>query len=202
MGTKFELIGNAVAHDKSLRESALFEKQELECIRKNLTVIAEEADRTVDVVTESITHVLANLAVTADQGKPIELLHLNSVAALLAGVEALATALPQIPDSARKQNTIRALANAKIEADGHISDHVFPVVELGSRKEDLQRKYAGILQAYSRDQIEGKPDSSQLVRIIRQLQQKIDAAMRTTLQKPKPKQQPLPASAFNGRSFR
>lgn len=172
MDTKFNLL-------KAANAQLMEQRNEIIAINTNLATLAESADVTVEVMVESVTHILANIAQTAAAGKPIKLMHLNSVAAFMAGVAAIAQGLPDSKDQVKKSNTIRMLAHASIAADGQINDATFPIIDLGARKEDLKAKYAQMLQAYMANLGRSKGEGQELSGEARRLQMSIDRAMRT-----------------------
>jgi hypothetical protein len=147
-------------------------------IAKQFTIIAESINQSPNLVFENVTHLLANIANTVLNGKPIKLLHLNSVAAFLAGVEAIAKALPVTSDEMKKQNTLRVLATAGLDDSGQINDSTFPIVNIGAKKQDLQSKYADMIKKYASSLTLGQPDGQQLGQAVKQLQFFIDKAMR------------------------
>lgn len=127
---------------------------------------------------ETVTSLLANIATKAENGQPIDLMHINSVAAFLAGVEAMADALPSATDETKRTNTLRVLATAGLEG-GQVNDATFPIVSLGARKEAQHKMYSQMLQAYTSSQTMGKPNGFPVVRAVRELQMKVDRAMRS-----------------------
>lgn len=168
MATTFNLIKTANTQLVELRN-------EVASICEAFSAIAKERNVSVQHLAESVTHILANIAQTAQAGKPIRLMHLNSVAAFMAGVDAIAQGLPNAKDQDKKRNTIRALAVAAIGPDGEINDATFPIIDLGARKEDLKTKYAALLQNYVRNPKNGQ----ELSLAARQLQLAVDRAMRS-----------------------
>lgn len=175
MATKFDMIKAA----DTIRAQMIEESTN---IVAHLAAIAQVKGKTLDFVAESAMSLLANIAVTADSGKPIKLMHTNSVAAFLAGVETIAQALPKTDDEIKKQNTLRALAVSGIGDDGSVNDATFPIVNLGARKEAVHQKWAQMVGDYVKTQASGQPQGEALSRAVRQLQQKVDMAMRTSAQ--------------------
>jgi hypothetical protein len=145
-------------------------------IEANIAYVAEQTKLNVKIVTESVLSLLANVAVKAEQGQPIDLMHQNSVAAFLAGVEAIARALPGADDEQKKQNTLRALAVAGLGEDGQINDATFPIINLGARKADLHQQWAQKLKQYV-----ATGEGAQLAQTVRQLQMNVDRAMRSSM---------------------
>jgi hypothetical protein len=171
MATKFNMIQQATKlHKTNLQES--------QAIVAYMAVVAEQQQITTEVLAESVTSLLANIAVTVQEGKPIKLMHLNSVAAFMAGVDAMADALPNSQDEEKKQNTLRVLAVAGLGADGFVNMATMPIVNLGARKEDLKAKYMTLIQDYMASQQSGKPNGTALMAATRQLQFAVDRAMR------------------------
>lgn len=155
------------------------EMMENQAIVAKLTTIAESTETEVEVLSEAVTSLLANIATKAEQGKPIDLMHINSVAAFLAGVEAIADALPSSTDEQKKQNTIRVLTTAALE-DGTPNSATYPIINLGARKAERHKSYLAALQHYATGQTKGDPQGEMLARLIRMLQMKIDRAMRSS----------------------
>lgn len=167
MGTNLKLIQHA--------QRLLTEQQnQTVAIRANLMQIAEDKKIELKVVSESVLSLLANIAVKAEQQQPIDLMHQNSVAAFLAGVETIARALPSATDQQKKQNTLRALAVAGLGEDGTVNDATFPIVNLGARKADLHKSWAEKLKSYA-----ATGEGAQLAQAVRQLQMSVDRAMRS-----------------------
>ena len=169
MATQFNLIRTA----QKLTEQASSQDA---MIKAHLVQIAESKKLDLTTVTESVMSLLANIAVKAEQQQPIELMHQNSVAAFLAGVETIARALPTATDEEKKQNTLRALAVAGLGADGTINDATFPIINLGARKADLHKSWAEKLKQYV-----ATGDGTQLAQSVRQLQMSVDRAMRSRM---------------------
>lgn len=173
MSVKFNMI----------KKAHVYNKQQLQinkAIHKNLTMIAEQYSTNVTTLTESVTNVLANLATTTSAGEPFKVMHLDSIASFLAGVEAIANALPSSQDEIKKQNTLRALAASAIGPDGHVTYAVTPIAQLGARNQELRNKYVKLVQDYTIGAERGQADGRALTMAIRQLQINIDQAMRQT----------------------
>lgn len=143
--------------------------------RKHNALVVEGIQKS-GVLVENITSVLANIAMSAEEGKPIDLMNQNSIPSFLAGVDTIANALPHSQEQDKKENTIRVLAAASIGRDGMVTYAVTPIAQLGARKSELRLKYSKLVQAYAQsgDQQDGKI----LAQAVRQLQMKIDQAMR------------------------
>ena len=169
--TRLDLIKNA----NSKRSERLLQDS---TIRSTLRVIAEEQDSTAQQLSESVTHILANIAQTTTDGAPIKLMHLNSVAAFMAGVEAIAKALPNAQDPGKVQNTLRYLQAAKVGADGFVTTAVAPIAQLGARKQELMAKYDKMVKDYALSVSRGQANGQELAAAAKQLQQSIDQAMR------------------------
>lgn len=157
MDTKFDMVKTAHA------------------ARKHNKLVVEGLQK-VGVLAENVTSVLANIAVAAEEGKPIDLMNQNSIPSFLAGVEAIANALPHSQEQDKKENTIRVLAAASIGRDGMVTYAVTPIAQLGARKDTLRAKYAQMVNAYAHTGDER--DGAILAQAVRQLQMKIDQAMR------------------------
>jgi hypothetical protein len=178
MEPKFNLIKSASTADKA-------SKSQVDAIITNLSTIAEHKNTTMQQLGENVTHLLANIASKADAGEPIKLMHINSVGAFLAGVEAIAQALPSSPDPVKRENSLRILATAGIGAGGKINDETFPIVNLGARKEERHKQMTKIVSDYMDSQVRGEPNGRELAQIARKLQMDVDRAMRSAA-KPRP----------------
>lgn len=148
-------------------------------IHFNLTNLAEQQDMQVGELAESVTHILANIASTASDGAPIKLMHLKSVAAFMAGVEAIATALPKIKDQQKTQNIIQHLQAAKVGPDGFVTTATAPIAQIGANRPELLAKYDQLVKDYALSTSRGQTDGQQLAQASRQLQVAIDQAMRS-----------------------
>lgn len=148
-------------------------------IVRNLHTIAESNETTAPVLAENVTHILANIASTAQEGAPLKLMHINSIAAFMAGVESLAKALPTSQDQTKVQNAIRYLQAAKVGPDGFVTTAVAPIAQMGARKSGLMSKYDQLVKDYVVSQSRGQPNGGQLAQAAKQLQTQIDQAMRT-----------------------
>jgi hypothetical protein len=190
MDTKFNLL-------KTANDRIIIERYEDAAIVANITAIAESTGATVDFLHESVTHLLANIATAAHDGKPIRLMHLNSIAAFMAGVDAITQALPNSQDPTKKQNTIRALSVAGIASDGMINDATFPIIEVGARREDLKSKYVQMLKDYVLSREKGNPQGTIVASAARKLQMAVDRAMRS-IAKPRSFANAGPGAATGG----
>lgn len=162
-------------------------------IRSSMRVIAEQADMTSQQLTEAVTHILANIAQTSASGAPIKLMHLNSVAAFMAGVEAIAKALPNAQDQGKIQNTLRYLQAAKVGSDGFVTTATAPIAQFGARKQDLMAKYDKMVKDYALSVSRGQANGQELSSAAKQLQQSIDQAMRVATSTVAPQQSPAAA---------
>jgi hypothetical protein len=133
MATKFKLITTA---QHQLEENKTFSDNVITTLNE------------LQVLPESVTHVLSNIAVKAEEGQPIALADAKSVAAFMAGVEIIASKLPQA-DEAKRENTIRRLAAMSVGPDGLISTNCVPVAEVGSKYPNLVKTYLHIIQQYT-----------------------------------------------------
>lgn len=184
--TRLDLIKNA----NTKRSEQLFKDT---TIRSTLRVIAEEQDLPVQQLTEAVTHILANIAQTSASGAPIKLMHLNSVAAFMAGVEAIAKALPNAQDQGKVQNTLRYLQAAKVGSDGFVTTATAPIAQFGARKQDLMAKYDKMVKDYALSVSRGQANGQELSSAAKQLQQSIDQAMRVATSTVAPQQSPAAA---------
>lgn len=162
-------------------------------IRSSLRVIAEQADMTSQQLTEAVTHILANIAQTSAEGAPLKLMHLNSIAAFMAGVEAIAKALPNAQDPSKVQNTLRYLQASKVGPDGFVTTATAPIAQLGARKQDLMAKYDKMVKDYALSVSRGQANGQELSSAAKQLQQSIDQAMRVATSTVAPQQSPADA---------
>lgn len=175
METKFNMIKSANAADKKA-------KAQVNAIFANLSAFALMKNTTPQRLHESVTHLLANIATKADAGEPIKLMHVNSIGAFLAGVEAIAQALPSAPDPEKRTNTLRILATAGMGPDGTINDETFPIVNLGARKEARHKEMTQMVADYMDSQVRGEPNGRPLAQLARKLQMDVDSAMRSATQ--------------------
>lgn len=170
--TRLELIKSA----NSKRSEQLLQTN---TIRSTLRLIAEEQDIPVQQLSENVTHVLGNIAQTAATGEPIKLMHLNSVAAFMAGVEAIAKALPNAQDPSKVENTLRYLQAANVGSDGFVTTATTSIAQLGTRKQELMTKYDKMVKDYTLSVSRGQANGQELSAAAKQLQQSIDKVMRT-----------------------
>lgn len=184
--TRLNLIKSA----NSLKNST---DQQNDTIRRNLTMLAEVQLSTRELLAENVTHILANIAATASDGGELKLMHLNSIAAFMAGVEAIANAMPNSQDKSKVQNTLRYLQSAKVGVDGLVTGAVGPIAELGAQKPDLMAKYSQIIKAYVLSVSRGKPTGDILAQSARALQSSIDQAMRVATSTTAPQASSAPA---------
>ncbi len=140
-------------------------------IAAHLAHLSESAKVEPKVIGESVLNLLANLATKAESGQEMDLMHTNSIAAFLAGVETIANALPVSKDQEKKENTLRALALAGMDSSGMINNATFPIVNLGARKSALHKQWATKLAG----------DTQTVAQSIRRLQMSIDRAMRMAM---------------------
>lgn len=136
--------------------------------------------QTVNVLAETVMHVLANVATKAEEGQDISAASADSIAAFLAGVEAIATRLPNSSNNEKKQTIMRKLAVCGINPDGTLSTNCVPIAEIGSSFPELRRKYSQLINSYELSIEQGRPNGSTLVRSVRSLQQILDRAIRTS----------------------
>lgn len=169
---------------KAATENMLREAAESERILETLAEMADLTGTDVNVLGESVTSLLANIAIKAEQGEPLELMHISSIAAFMAGVEAIADALPTASDEEKVQNTLRVLATAAIE-DGTANRATYPIVNLGARKVNRHKSYLRILNDYAASQTRGEPQGEIVMRAARILQMKIDRAV-VSARRPRP----------------
>lgn len=137
-----------------------------------------------EVLPEAATHVLANIAHTASSGKPLKVMHLNSISAFMSGIETIAKMMPQSQDETKKANTIRVLSAAAVGSDGFVTGAVAPIAQLGARNEQQHNKYSTLVNDYMKTVESGKPDGRSLAQAARLLQQQIDQAVRVSTPKP------------------
>lgn len=130
------------------------------------------------ILPEDVTHILANIASTASAGKPLKIMHLNSIASFLAGVDIIANALPISQDEQRKANTLRVLAAVNVGPDGFITSQAAPIAQLGARNQAKHDYYADLVTQYMNGVESGQPEGQQLIMVAKKLQQQIDQAVR------------------------
>lgn len=188
MNSKLKLIQSAQAANVAQRQ---MEQQIVETI----TILAETAGITADSLTESVTHVLANIANTVTNGQPLEVMNAKSIADFLAGVDKISTTLPNAQDEVKKQNTIRALTAASLLNDGTPNMAVVTIVQYGAKNTELTDKYTKIVMDYMNSVQSGNPRGQELANIVRSLQQKIDQSMRISMQPARQSSAPVGPSA-------
>lgn len=169
MDTKYKLIKPAANKLRAINLS-------IQHIQSYIQGLAEAQDMTPVALSESVTNILANIAVTAEEGKPLQLMHTDSIASFMAGVEAISQSLPVSQDQTKRENTLRVLAAAAVGPDGNVSYAATPIAQLGARKEELRNKYLQLVNAYAAG---SNPEAGKaLAQAARMLQQQIDQAMR------------------------
>lgn len=176
MATKFKLIpGIHTAQKQELTEA----------------VAITEAFEQTGVLMESVTHVLANIATKAEAGEEIQAASQDSIAAFLAGVEAVADRLPQSQESGKAQSLVRVLNKCAVGQDGYISTDCVPIAEIGAKFPDIRKKYYRVLALYNMSLERGRGAANRsLIRAVRVLQHKIDSAMRS-VSRLQPKSRPM-----------
>lgn len=178
MATKFKLIpGIHSAQKQELTEA----------------VAITEAFEQTGVLLESVTHVLANITTKAEAGENIQAASQDSIAAFLAGVEAVADRLPQSQsqESGKAQSLVRVLNKCAVGQDGYISTDCAPIAEIGAKFPDIRKKYYRELALYNMSLERGPGAANKsLIRAVRVLQHKIDSAMRS-VSRLQPKSRPM-----------
>lgn len=169
--SKLSLI-QAAANTKASRD------HRTQVIHSSFAILAEQQGTTAQAVAESVTHILANIAATAQEGTPLKLMHLDSIAAFMAGVEAIANALPNAQDTNKVQNTIKYLQAAKVGADGFVTTATAPIAQAGIKHRELMSKYSQMVKDYTLGASRGQANGAELVSAAKQLQTQIDQAMR------------------------
>lgn len=149
---------------------------ETDAINSNLVILAETQNQTSDVLAENVTHVLANIANAAQEGDELKLMHQNSIAAFLAGVEMLAQRLPEASPE-KLTMAMRVLAAASVDPEGYVTYATTPIAQLGARSPDLMQKYRKIVDGYVQSVSRGSPDGTKLAQAARKLQMTIDRAI-------------------------
>lgn len=129
MTTKYSLIKQA--HAAQITRHTLTE---------NIAYLATTHNITDAVVCESISHVLAGLAQNP------RMMHPNSIAALMAGLEKLSGGLMSSADDAKKQHTMQTLIQANLK-QSLPNNAVVTIAEFGARFPDLVQKYAAIVKS-------------------------------------------------------
>lgn len=168
MATKFNILQNIHTQSKELVEHGTLVTQRLNDL---------------GVLMEDVTHVLANIASKAGSGEEIQAASAESLGAFMAGVEALASRLPQSSNENAKKKVISIMANMQINPDGTITTNVQPVAEYGIKTNaDKAAKYTSLFRSYENTVSQGNPDGRMLVQAAKQLQIEIDRALRSTMQ--------------------
>lgn len=143
-----------------------------------LTALAESSNQSFIVLAENVNDVLAHLAQTVANGEEIKMMHYNSVAAFLAGVDKLSSALPDGNDASKRSTALRVLAAINMDPSGHVTQSAAPVVQLGAKDEQLMQKYQKLVADYTQSHSRGQADGRVLTNAIRQVQANVDNAMR------------------------
>lgn len=168
---------------KQLASSA--SEQSVKC--NNIVAVMESLAATTNQTTsdlfENATHILSNIAVNAREGKPLTIMHPNSIASFMAGIEAISHSLPTSTDAIKRDNTLRVLAAAAIDRDGLVNYAATPIAQLGAQKPDSLKKYQRLVQNYVMSVEHGAPDGKGLAHIADVLKQLIDQAMRRSANK-------------------
>jgi len=144
----------------------------------NLLEFAKIEGENPGVLIENVTNVLANIATTAAENKPIQLMNANSIAAFLSGVDILSQKLPNLQDATKKANSLRALAAVNVDPSGEVTYATVPIARLGAQDQNMYAKYQKIVNDYEQSTAIGKPNGKALQQAARVLQMKIDQAMR------------------------
>lgn len=164
MGTKYSLLQN-------IQKTAIAEHDLATRMVRNL--------KTLNVLVEDVTHVLAAISTAAREQQKIQLASAESLAAFLAGVEVLSQKLPASNNENMKQSVLRLMANIRVNPDQSLSANVQPVADLGAKHPDIMKRYLSVLKTYEYDPNEQSADS--VSRVARMLQSEIDRALRMVL---------------------
>lgn len=136
-------------------------------ITENVNFLAKQEDVQPQEVFESITHVLAGISQTANQ------MHPRTVAAILAGTEALSQGLMKM---SQPENALRVLQNAAM-ARNDTTNQVLPnqyttkLAEYGAKFASIMKKYETIVNSPEELQKQANILSSQIQRAMTQLAQ-------------------------------
>ncbi len=148
------------------------------------------------VLEETVSHVLTNIAINAEEGNRFKLMHSQAIVAFMAGVEAIARALPSSTDDEKKNKTIKILSLVGIGPDGLINTAVQPIVDVGLKFPDLMAKYQPLVRNYVTNNNE--QNGMLLANAARKLQMEIHQAIRLSLpQQRKPFAQAAPSAPGN-----
>lgn len=154
---------------------SLIKQSQLELTNANNLV--EHLDQ-IGVLVEDVTHVLANIAVSASDGQPLKVMHLSSVAAFMAGVDLIANKLHTITDQPRKAATLKMLAAAGVGSDGFVTTAVAPIAQAGVRNPVILTQYKDMVSQYMASIDARNPNGDALAKSARKLQHQIDRAVR------------------------
>lgn len=157
---------------KSMNEAAAAASFSTNNTIANLTALEKEHGP----LTESVTHILANIADTIEQHKQFKIMHADSLSAFLAGVEVLSRALPVATDATKIANTLRVLSVIGTK-DGVITTKAAPIAKLGASKEDIHDKYRVAVRRYLSSIAAGEPHTQELLSAVKRLQVQIDRAV-------------------------
>lgn len=153
----------------SLIKQIVTSQLEARQLTEHLESVAKSMNIAPKVLTEAATHVLANLADKVSQGAKPTAMSSASMAAFLAGVEYLVTALPRVRNPEQVQKAQSLLANVRIGTDGYVSTDAAPIAQLGAKQPDLVAKYKGLVDAYLQSVDSGTPQTNQLLNGIKKL---------------------------------
>lgn len=172
MATKFNILGKIQTVQSAMLESAdLFVSQ-----------LAE-----MEVLGESVLQLLANISTKASAGQTIDAASAESLAAFMAGVEALANQLPKVENDKTKRSILSLMSNIGVNQDGTATTNIDGVASFGHRYPDLYKKYIRAFKIYELSLQRNRPAGQPLERAAKRLQQQVDQAIRvSTSRRPEP----------------
>lgn len=156
-------------NNMSLIKQVVTAQLEARQLKEHVGAIAKELNTTPLELTEAATHVLANLSSKVGQGAVPVAMSGASMAAFLAGIDYLITALPRVrnPEQAQKVNSL--LANVRIGQDGYVSTNAAQIAQLGANQPALIQQYRTLVDTYLTSVEAGKPAGDELLNTINKL---------------------------------
>lgn len=126
MATKFKLLSDIQSSQTAILEYA-------DSVAKQLNEM--------EVLAESVLNILANISNKAGAGEEIQAASAESLAAFMAGVEALANQLPSVENEKTKKSILSIMSNVGINPDGTVTTNIESVAILGKKYPELYKKY-------------------------------------------------------------
>lgn len=164
------------------RLNLIIEAEAKRVVTKNILETLEEVAVTSgtksEFLVEAITHVLRNISNAVKNRNPINVMNADSLANFLAGVEVLASGLPEAKNEKKKALAVRLLKNIQIGSDGLVTTQAAPIASLGSNYSSIVAKYRDLIQEYLKGIKTGETKNTNLENAVNKLSYAIDQAMR------------------------